>query len=1043
MKNHDQPDGEKDSLPLDSSLRRSDRELEVVQILEDLDSELEQDHELSSIYQGVLRTINDKSNPDRLYQAANSIRGLMDKLPEYLNVPTTTQRGNLKDKVIDLRNQYDRVPNELKNYSNENERAGRLPKKFLKRLTDFFEWFELNNPSRRSQIEHTLKEMDIAHSGLPEPLANKEIKQWDRLRSYFIKILHYGVVANEEEFRTNLGQLERIILNKRKPQTSEDFDEIDEILKNKEVAMPSTEEVEKILELIGKRTANYDHFFSNLNSVDWLEPLKKKGFFSKPPVPIKHADSMVSFPFWPESKYLARVASKAPNQVFNILKGISETDNVRVHEDLVEIATKLPGKQIVEWVEKEISWLEQQENIPFLLPKSLSRLISYLVLQGQYEISLKLARTVLHINSVERNFGDAIGKIGVWEYGQILKNGFPLVLRYTKASGLVLLMELLEETFSGESRSGQEDYSYIWRITIESSEHFRRDDIRDALIDAIRDGSEQLVKEGEDLLMVVNMLLEREKPIFKRIVLNLLLRHYRHSKAKELVCDKENFFNVGLRYEYTKLLPVVFPELDEDEKNLILSWIEEGPQKHKNDTDTDPESLSKQKTYWQTGYLKGLRDNLPVEWKNKYDQMVRESGDSGEQEPPFHMSGWRGTTSPKDVEDLEKMNVSEIADFLRNWRPIDRHSLERPDRLGNVLQEVVSNSPDQFAVGLKSFHGIHPTYSRALIEGFKAAMIADKPIDQSAILDYLKWVVEQPRDEVEKIEDQFDSDPDWGWARNAVTDFLSVGCEKNVIDPTLRELVWDILNVVADDPSPTPEDDRTTTMEPFTQSINTTRGKALHAIMQYALWVRQGLNKGQKESEIKFDISLIPEVQQRLEKHLDPKFDPSPAIRAVFGRWYPWLVLLDRRWAKNNLDKIFTDSNRLLRYVAWNAYIQYTQVYNPAFELLREQYEITINELSKTAIEAGNNSTNTGWVESPGTKLGEHIVVLVGRGIIAWDDEDGLVKKFFENASTTDVELTIEFVGIYLKNSKGLVTNEIKERFRQLWEHIIGRFDTE
>ena len=594
-------------------------------------------------------------------------------------------------------------------------------------------------------------------------------------------------------------------------------------------------------------------------------------------------------------------------------------------------------------------------------------------------------------------------------------------------------MELLEETFSGESRSGRENYSYIWRITIEPSSHFRRDDIRDALIDAIRDGSEQLVKEGEDLLTIVNILLEREKPIFKRMALNLLLSYQTHPKAKELVCDKENFFSEGLRYEYTKLLPVVFPELDEDEKNLILSWIEEGPQKHKNDTDTDPELLSKQKTYWQTGYLKGLRDNLPVEWKNKYDQLVNELGEPGEQDPPFQMSGWRGTTSPKDVEDLEKMDVSEIADFLRNWRPIDRHSLERPDRLGNVLQEVVSNSPDRFAVGLKSFHGIHPTYSRAIIEGFKAAMIAGKLIDQSVILDYLKWVVEQPRDEVEKIEDQFDSDPDWGWARNAVTDFLSVGCEKNVIDPTLRERVWDILNVVADDPSPTVEDDRTTTMEPFTQSINTTRGKALHAIMQYALWVR----KSQQKPDIKFDMSSIPEVQERLEKHLDPKLDPSPAIRAVFGRWYPWFVLLDRRWAKNNLDKIFTASNRLLRYVAWNAYIQYTQVYNPAFELLREQYEITINELSKTAIEAGNDSTNTGWIESPGTKLGEHLVVLVGCGIIAWDDEDGLVKKFFENASTTDVELTIEFVGIYLKNSKGLVTNEIKERFCQLWEHII------
>ena len=215
MKNHDQPDGRKDRLMLDSSLRRSDRELEVVQILEDLDSELEQDHKLNSMYQGALRVLDDKSNPDRFSQAANSIRELMDKLPEYLNIPTGTKVWILKNKVRELLNEYKRIPAE----------------KFLKRLGDFFNWFESNNPTRKDQMKRTLRKIDVAYNELDDLLAKREVESWDGLRRYFLKILHHGVLGDEKEFRIRLGQLEGIILNKRKPQTSDDFNEIDKILK--------------------------------------------------------------------------------------------------------------------------------------------------------------------------------------------------------------------------------------------------------------------------------------------------------------------------------------------------------------------------------------------------------------------------------------------------------------------------------------------------------------------------------------------------------------------------------------------------------------------------------------------------------------------------------------------------------------------------------------------------------------------------------------------------------------------------------------------
>jgi hypothetical protein len=35
----------------------------------------------------------------------------------------------------------------------------------------------------------------------------------------------------------------------------------------------------------------------------------------------------------------------------------------------------------------------------------------------------------------------------------------------------------------------------------------------------------------------------------------------------------------------------------------------------------------------------------------------------------------------------------------------------------------------------------------------------------------------------------------------------------------------------------------------------------------------------------------MPEVQEVLDEHLDPTRNSPLAIRAIYGRWFPWLVI--------------------------------------------------------------------------------------------------------------------------------------------------------
>ena len=93
-------------------------------------------------------------------------------------------------------------------------------------------------------------------------------------------------------------------------------------------------------------------------------------------------------------------------------------------------------------------------------------------------------------------------------------------------------------------------------------------------------------------------------------------------------------------------------------------------------------------------------------------------------------------------------------------------------------------------------------------------------------------------------------------------------------------------------------------MEPSTLAINTVRGKALNAVVAYALWVRHYLDKQNPILAMTFDA--MPEVREVLDEHLDVGLEPTLTIRSIYGRHFPWLFLLDPAWAALAVPRIFT-----------------------------------------------------------------------------------------------------------------------------------------
>ncbi len=155
-----------------------------------------------------------------------------------------------------------------------------------------------------------------------------------------------------------------------------------------------------------------------------------------------------------------------------------------------------------------------------------------------------------------------------------------------------------------------------------------------------------------------------------------------------------------------------------------------------------------------------------------------------------------------------------------------------------------------------------------------------------------------------------EADPHWGWTRNAIIDLLTEGFEDRpgALQCDRRHGVWDILKALTDDPHPSPEREKEDSghSDSATLSINSARGRAFHALVEYALWRWRCIDVATpQEPPPPCTFEVMPEVREVLDEHLDPSRDPSLSIRSVHGMSLPRLAGLDWDWVRANLARMF------------------------------------------------------------------------------------------------------------------------------------------
>lgn len=829
-------------------------------------------------------------------------------------------------------------------------------------------------------------------------------------------------------------------------------------------AGPSREVIDEVIELI-QDEALRRYFFGRLDRAEWLMPLAERGFFDAVPPPAT-AEGGVRFPRWPEGQYLARIAASVPETVLGIALSVPETDNVWVHQDLADAALSMPPDVSAKMVPKIGAWLETSKvSERTLLPSTLGDLLSRLTDGGQVEAALDLAAELLALQAEDRVAGnivftDPLPRFDMWDYQQILNERVPKLVSLAGERVLSLLSDALEDAARISRRGYDLDRSesghywdgfHVQRPAIEDHHQNEPYGIVDALVTAVRDTAERMIAEDKaSVRRLVRTLDRRGWQIFDRLALHLLWRF--PDAAPDVVAEKlthrGRFNDPGSRHEYALLARRCFATLDPGQKRTILGWIEQGPdpelmQRRRQELEELPteEQERRYADRWRRDRLALLGDGLPEDWQSRYEELVQKLGQL--EHPDFaSYTGlvWVGPTSPVVSEDLRAMGVDEIFRYLRSWESSGDSMSPSYEGLGRELTDVVASQPGPFAASSLGFRGMDPTYVRAFFNGLRDAAKQGRAFEWSPVLSLSHWVLAQPREirgrkpEDEAYVARHDLDPDWGWTRKAIADLLSEGFgtqTESRLPFGLRSRAWEVLAPLTEDEEPTPEYEARyggSNMDPATLSINTTRGEAMHAVVRYATWVREGKEAtGEGESVVRW-LEEAPEAREVLDRRLDPRVEPSAAVRAVYGWWFPQLAWLDERWAASNVEKIFPaePEQRALRAAAWGAFLAFTRPHPETFEVLRDEY--------RRSVELLRSSSSGRWMSAqPDERFAEHLMTLYWWGMLGLEERDALLPRFFANAAGELRGRALDFVGLSLQRMGENVPPETLDRLRQLW----------
>ena len=820
---------------------------------------------------------------------------------------------------------------------------------------------------------------------------------------------------------------------------------------------PTPEQVARALAAI-PRPQQAGYFFTKLDNPEWLEPLRKNGSFSFPPDVERHdSEGTISFPLWPQGRYLVKVAGHAPEMVIAVIEEIPATDNFRVHETCLEAATVMSATTSTRLVKRALGWWRAQHGRH--LAEALERFLLHLARGGEVTAALKIAEALLEtspdpdaekkrLEREESGFGVELRpqmRTEWWRLQKLLRKGFPELVRLAPRESIQVLASTLARlieyaTWQAKSRRPI-DLSGLWRHAIEQNSHNWQRDARSEVIAALRDACEAALRSNALTFDQLDEILVRQQwDIFERIRLHLyrLFPALAGARIATVLIDRGLFERPDLTHERMLLLQEHFARLQPADQQIILGWIDEGPPRRDLSPNGEPIDEDEWQDYVKRLTLRQLQpiaDALPSDWADRYRALVSEYGEPQSHDPGLRFREQSGSESPKSLEELRAMPSPEIVEFMQTWQPSTDFMASNPVGLAGRFEQLVAEQPARFSGEAGLFRGVEPIYLRSFVRGLATAMEKEQAIAWEPVTELCGWVVDQPIDldpeRPRTLRPHEDFHASWRPTRQEIATLVGAGMKARPTEVPFaqRVQVWSILSALCDDAEPSAEEEAASTLDPLTLSLNRVRGVALNQLADYGLWVRRHLS-GLNPDASAADFNEMPELRERLEIHLDRNREPTLMARTSYGQNLPWLHLLDHSWTQAHLAAIFPREEEATAYrrAAWVSYVCFTRAYDDLLPVLENEYRWAASHATE------EESREAYGFGKPGEGLADHLLSFYWRGLLGFNREDDLLVIFYSHASDSLRAHGMWAVGRALEESKTPLTDEVLARWQRFWE---------
>lgn len=771
------------------------------QVLDALRRKETDEFPLGDWYLGALFALQNKYNPDRISQAAQSLRELLEKLPRVVRESDVIRSYDFAGMRRGIYNRWikdrERCDGKWKGVTVNNH--------FDKTLRKIDRYFELNQmPTRKEQIQSAIGQIDPLIDMFDPNIQKAKWDQYNKIWMALEGFAHHGN-TDEQYFTECFSTIDQIILDLLAPITAQNQQEIRTIL---EKPAPTEDDINSMLKLIKRRGANYAFFFAHVKDGVWLEPLRSNGYFDNPPDSKEMPDGGYSVPFWPPISYLIRVYETKSEKVLEILENLPETSNPRILEGIMDVVLKIDSVEVVNRLSSRIlSFLDHaiwgRNKIiellkkPFLFDRGLAgftsaflrKLVGFVPDPDAKEKQAHRLEILDETTSSEPMFDyveyvttflEPSPRFEEWGYQQILENGIrPLCEKEPYQIARILIdataiMIRLSKHQEELDKEGDADSSETWCRRLNRSVR-NYSNKKERLIHTLTFACEKVYAKSPESIEGLDQALRNQRwKIFTRLRQHLYTLNPNEQTLpwiREFILEHEDYTKWVHHYESQLMIRKACEHfgaslLNEEERTKIFEAILSGPSKENHQEWMGERFTEEEFQQWKRNFhrrqLRPFARLLTGKYQSRFQELevVAEKPLSDEDYSPVGQGGVVSSRSPSSPEELAGLGDEELLTYINTWqegRPwYEEHRYEDDQwveiNIGalaiasqTVFKDTIIPNEERLTFWLENRDRIErPIYVRAIVQAIQEHVKEQHYERLDLWFEFCEWVLSQP-----------------------------------------------------------------------------------------------------------------------------------------------------------------------------------------------------------------------------------------------------------------------------------------------------------